>query len=242
MPTQVVDGITALTQHITYQSSGNGIGEISEVDQSGGENPSYSAYYVYSPASDRVESTYATADGTISWQYGDYEEIGTADNPNRVAQTLTRVNGSSLTAEAMHYQYDSAGRLTGASFAQTPFTGFTPSGSNPWYDSSHPAESRARGYFAYDAGGRKIACEHYWDTILSGTTYGTSQTLLADDCVYDPTLGLKTTSNFYAPTSGSPTTWTLSRQETYGYDAQLDYLTSANYDDGLANATAKLDL
>jgi len=85
--------------------------------------------------------------------------------------------------------------------AQTRFAGFTPSGSNPWYDSTHPAQSRARAYYAYD-----------------------------------PTLGLKASSSFYAQTAGSPTTWIQARQETYGYDPQLDYLTSANYGDGLTNA------
>ena len=32
-------------------------------------------------------------------------------------------------------------------------------------------------------------------------------------------------------------TWNLQRTESYGYDANLDYLTSANYGDGLSNAT-----
>ena len=90
-----------------------------------------------------------------------------ADGPGAV--------GSAPTAEEMDYQYDSRGRLTGAAFAQTPYTGFTPSGSSPWYDSTHPAQSRARAYYTYDAGGRMLNCDHYWDTLVSGTLYyGTS--------------------------------------------------------------------
>ncbi len=238
MPMQVTDGLTGVTEALTYQGSGGGIGQISEVAQSGGMNLPYMAIYSYSIAGDRALATYTTADGTISWQYGDYEEVGTADSPKRAPQTITKLNGASLTAEELDYQYDSAGCLTGAAFAQTPDTGFTPSGSNPWYDSSHPAQSRARGFFAHDAAGRVLASEHYWDTLTSGTTtYGMSQTLLADECVYDATLGLKTTSTFYDQTSGSPTSWTQTRQETYGYDPQLDFVTNANYGDGLPNAT-----
>ncbi|MBS1727752.1 MAG: hypothetical protein JST51_13610 [Armatimonadetes bacterium] len=41
-------------------------------------------------------------------------------------------------------------------------------------------------------------------------------------------------NKYYNVGSGS---WNLQRTETYGYDANLDYLTSANYGDGLSNAT-----
>lgn len=46
--------------------------------------------------------------------------------------------------------------------------------------------------------------------------------------------GLKTANSFYVNNSGS---WALDRTEYYGYDADLDYLTSADYNDGLANET-----
>jgi len=169
-----------------------------------------------------------TPNGIITWQYGDYAEVGTADNPKRVPQTMTKLSGglsSSLTFEEMDYQYDSRGRLTGSGFAQTPYTGFTPSGSNPWYDSSNPAQSRARAFYAFDGGGRTIACEHYWEVLTSGTTtYGTPTTITQNDCIYDPVLGLKTTSANYVPTM-TPSTWT----DSYTYDPQLDYLASATY-------------
>jgi hypothetical protein len=118
----------------------------------------------------------------------------------------------------------------------TPYSGLTPNGSNPWYGQYHPAQSRATAFYAYDAGGRTLACEHYWDT-LSGSSYGPSLTILGNDCSYDPKLGLKTDSYFLVPATGSPTTWTTSRHETYTYDPQLDNLTGANYNDGLPNAT-----
>jgi RHS repeat-associated protein len=46
--------------------------------------------------------------------------------------------------------------------------------------------------------------------------------------------GLKTQSKYYNTSSGA---WNLQRTESYGYDANLNYLTSSNYGDGLANAT-----
>jgi len=161
-------------------------------------------------------------------RFGCYAKVGTADNPKRTFQTMTKLSeglGSSLTAKELDYQYDSGGRLTGSAFAQTPFTGFTPSGSNPWYNSSHPAQSRAREFYAFDAGGRTLACEHYWEALTSGTTaYGTPTTIALDDCTYDGTTGLKNYSTFTVPTiSGS--SWT----DSFTYDSQLDYLASATY-------------
>jgi RHS repeat-associated protein len=240
VPTAVTDGLTGVTQSIKYQAVGNGIGKVAEIDQIGGANPlynvggngigGYSTIYTYSAAGDRTNATYYTANGVISWQYGDYLEVGSADNPNRTFQTLTKLSagsGSSLTAEEMDYQYDSSGRLTGSAFAQTPYTGFTPSGSNPWYDVNHPAQSRARAYYAYDAGGRTLACEHYWDTLTTGTTtYGTPTAIILNDCAYDAVLGLKSTSIITDNTAVQPP---LSETDSYTYDPQLDYLASATY-------------
>ena len=192
----------------------------------------YSTLYGYNAIGDRTSSTYVTANGTITWQYGDYVELGTNDNPSRIFQTLTKLTGtvgSAPTAEEMDYQYDSRGRLTGAAFAQTPYTGFTPSGSSPWYDSSHPAQSRARAYYTYDAGGRMLNCDHYWDTLVSGTLYyGSSPEIIGNDCAYDATLGLKTTSTVTDNTVSTPS---LTGTYSYTYDPQLDYLATAySYD------------
>ena len=63
----VTDGLTGVTQSITYQSSGNGIGNVSEVDQTGGLNPAYqvggahagyTTLYGYSAIGDRTSSTW----------------------------------------------------------------------------------------------------------------------------------------------------------------------------------------
>jgi hypothetical protein len=60
---------------------------------------------------------------------------------------------------------------------------------------------------------------------------------LGNTCTYDATLGLKTSSSFWVQNTSTPTAFTLSRTETYGYDQYLDYLTSANYNDGLNNSS-----
>ncbi len=241
-PTDVTDGLTGVTQHMSYVASGNGIGNVASVAQSGGSTPvtnsGYSATYGYNAIGDRTSSSYATNDGTITWQYGDYVELGTNDNPSRVFQTLTKLTGavgSAPTAEEMDYQYDSRGKLTGATFAQTPYTGFTPGGSSPWYDSTHPAQSRARAYYTYDAGGRMLNCDHYWDTLVSGTLYyGSSPQIIGNDCAYDATLGLKTTSTVTDNTVSTPS---LTGTYTYTYDPQLDYLATAHSSDAAGTGT-----
>ena len=135
----------------------------------------------------------------------------------------------------MDYQYDSKGRLTGAAFAQTPYTGFTLGGSSPWYDSSHPAQSRARAYYTYDAGGRMLNCDHYWDTLVSGTLYyGSSPEIIGNDCAYDATLGLKTTSTVTDNTVSTPS---LTGTYSYTYDPQLDYLATAYSSDVAGTGT-----
>lgn len=61
--------------------------------------------------------------------------------------------------------------------------------------------------------------------------------VLANSCDYETTglnRGLKTNSRFYEKDS-SANDWGLEREEVYGYDATRDYLTSADYGDGLAN-------
>jgi RHS repeat-associated protein len=91
-------------------------------------------------------------------------------------------------------------------------------------------------YPIYDAQGQLLTLNHWWDVLGSGGTY-TSYAVLGNTCTYDPTLGLKTSSSFWVQNTSTPTAFTLSRTETYGYDQYLDYLTSANYNDGLNNSS-----
>jgi len=119
------------------------------------------------------------------------------------------------------YGLDPQGRLTQPAFAQTPQSGRT------GYSSSYPAASRCRAAYQYDAQGHLLTLSHVWDVL--GTSGYTNTPILANQCTYDATLGLKTFSSFY-------TQGVLQRTETYGYDQYLDYPTSASYNDGVWNA------
>ena len=55
--------------------------------------------------------------------------------------------------------------------------------------------------------------------------------------LHQPAAAPENGSTFWGPETGAPTVWAATRQESYGYDPYLDYLTGANYDDGLPNAT-----
>lgn len=129
------------------------------------------------------------------------------------------------------------GRPRQVTFAMTPQSGYSPNGGASYYDASHWAATRGRAFYVYDGGGRVAGIYNWWDTYNSGTTSYDSAPIRANECVYETTglkRGLKTSNKFYNVSSGS---WNLQRTESYGYDANLDYLTSANYGDGLGNAT-----
>ncbi|MFN8139631.1 MAG: RHS repeat-associated core domain-containing protein [Fimbriimonadales bacterium] len=167
------------------------------------------------------------------WKYTDYVRIGSPDSPKQVFQTLRKLNeNGSDTTEEMHYQFDSAGRLTHAAFMQTP-------DSSGGYGSGHPAAYRAHSYYVYDPSGRILDLQHafqawnsgtskYDDTLIKRYRYATS----GGSPYYDDG-GLRTQVDIMGP--GSSNSWTLERSELYGYDSSLDYLTSVDYNDGLSN-------
>ncbi len=80
---------------------------------------------------------------------------------------------------------------------------------------------------------------HYWDTLGTGNTYS-SQAIIGQSCDYEVSAlkrGVKADSVYKTATTPGSASWTTSQTDTYGYDAQLDYLTAASYGDGLANAS-----
>ncbi len=100
---------------------------------------------------------------------------------------------------------------------------------------THPAQSRARAYYTYDAAGRMLNCDPYWDTLGSGTLYyGASPEIIGNDCAYDATLGLKTTSTVTDNTVSTPS---LTGTYSYTYDPQLDYLATAYSSDVAGTGT-----
>ncbi len=257
MPTQVVDELSGVTQDITYCSSGGGIGKVESIQETK-SGVSYTVSYTYNAAGDKTKATYATPNGTTRWGYANYISVGFFPSRSRVPETIVKLDGSSYpTAEQFNYVYDTAGEIKQAYFAMTPKSGFTPATGAPWYDDGHPADSRACAEYIYDNDGTS-SVSYYWETpgdsvdgyrgvegngywsrhVLATEVQGYNRAkILANSCTYETTSsnrGLKKTSSFYHGSGGS---WVEDRTEEYGYEANLDYLTSANYDDGLGGAT-----
>ncbi|MBS1727754.1 MAG: RHS repeat-associated core domain-containing protein [Armatimonadetes bacterium] len=237
----VTDNLSGVSQSMTYSSSGVSIGLPTSVAETNGSD-SYSTSYTYNWAGDRDMATYVTESAlglsdTVKWQYHDYVDVG-AEQSGRIFQTLTNIDASTgdATSEEFQYAVDSAGRPRQLTFAMTPQS-WTPSNGASYYDSSHKAATRGRTFYVYNGSGQVTGLYNWWDTYNSGTNSYDSTPIRANECVYETTglkRGLKTSNKFYNVSSGS---WNLQRTETYGYDANLDYLTSANYGDGLSNAT-----
>ena len=239
----VTDNLSGVSQAMSYVTSGAAIGGVAGVTETNGSDV-YSSSYTYTSTGDRFTSTYVTQaavglSNTTRWRYADYVNLGDPAKQSRVFQTLTSLdNNGNPTPEEFHYTYDTAGRVREATFAQTP-QAWTPGTGGNYYDQTHNAATRGRAHYEYDSGGRLARIMHWWDTLQGNGTYS-SGFIRGNECDYELTginRGLKTASRFLIPVNGQPTNWQTQRQETYGYDASLDYLTSANYGDGLANAT-----
>ncbi len=155
----------------------------------------------------------------------------------RVFSTLTAIDPATgnMLPEQFHYVYDTQGRVVEATYAMTPQT-WSPTNGASYYDAAHRAATRARTHYDYTARGQIKGVYNWWDTWNSGTGTYASGPIRANECVYETTglnRGIKTQNKFYNVASGA---WNLQRTETYGYDANRDFLASANYGDGHANA------
>jgi hypothetical protein len=247
VPISITDGVSGVTDSISYEPTGMGIGQVASTTETNGSS-SYTVSYNYNSQGDRWQTTYQTAQGIKIWQYDDYETVGPVDKEKRVFQTLTLLQNGQLSPEQMQYAYDTSGAVRETAFAQTPEVGFTPAAGNPWYDSSDLASVRARTYYAYDPAGRMLSDQTYWDTWNSSNSTYSSTPVLDNECAYETATGyqsgttissssnrgLKTQSQFLYGSGGS---WQIDHTEGYSYDPSLDYLTGANYGDGQPNAT-----
>jgi RHS repeat-associated protein len=206
---------------------------VTSVTQSGGTwSWGYGTSYTYNAAGERERATYDTPAGVTTWEYRDYIRVGDPTKGARVFQTLRKLDGGGNgTSEEMHYVFDSAGRLRNAMFAQRPQTGTGTPTSAPYYTSGYPAASRAISYYDYDPSGRTVELSHGWQT-WNGSAYSTPTVIFQNGAAYDSYKGLETSSTFYAPSAPAG----FNRTETYGYEAERDFLTSASYGDGLPNA------
>ncbi len=238
----VTDNMTGITKSMSYVASGVAICCPSAITETNGGD-TYSTSYTYNSFGDRATSTYVTqsalgVSNTTKWQYSDYVQVGEPTNASRTFTTLTAIDpvSDSMLAEQFQYVFDTQGRMVEATYAMTPQS-WTPTNGANYYDAAHRAASRGRTHYDYDASGRMKSVYNWWDTWNTGTGAYTSTPIRANECVYETTglnRGLKTQNKFYNVVSGA---WNLQRTEIYGYDANLDYLTSANYGDGLSNAT-----
>jgi len=238
MPTDISDGITGVTDHIDYVPAylpggppyipASGAGSPLDTVETNGAM-TYSVTYSYDSAGDRAQAQYITPNGVQTWGYFDYVRSGSPDSGKRIFHTLNKMASTGArTSEEMHYAYDTSGALYAAAFAQTPQTGQT--------DYSNAAQDRCRVIISRDPGGRTTDVAHWWDT-WGGTSYS-SAPVLDNTCGYEVNMasnrGLKLTSAF---TTGTGPT----RTESFSYDPSLDYLTGANYGDGLPAATWSYD-
>ena len=225
--TEVVDNLSGETQDFTYASSGAGLGQVSAITETDASSNSYSTSYTYNDEGSRQVATYTTPNGTVKWGYYDYQTVGDPTGPSRVFQTLNKLDSSGdPTDEEFHYAYMSSGALKMAAFAQTPQSG---------QDYSVPADHRAIALYRYDAGGRLTQLDYGWQNWAS-TAYSTPEAIFRNSSTYEMSgsnRGLKLTNKFYTQDSSDPTAYgsTPEHQEDYAYDADLDYLTQARYDD-----------
>lgn len=244
MPTLIQDKTTPRTikQSIAYVESGNnGAGQVSSVTEQWMVGTAaivtYVVSYGYNSLGLRDTVLYDSPNGDRKWHYTDYARVGSPESPNYAFQTLieqTYANSTwSDSDEWFVYHYDTAGRLAKAAFAATRKTDLSGWENPPTF----VAERRALQTNVYDAAGRVKSLEYTWQSspyqasTPTRVAY-TNETKIADGKVaynYSSTTGLRTDQQFYDVVSGA---WSLERTEYYGYDSNLDYLTSVDYNDG----------
>jgi hypothetical protein len=121
LPTQVADGLSGVTDNISYDlTQGDpGAGQVLLTKETNG-SVATQVGYGYSASGDRQSSQYVLPSETVNWGYYDYVNVGSPDKGKRVFQTVNRLNSNlSLSSEEFHYAYDSSGALYAAAFVQT---------------------------------------------------------------------------------------------------------------------------
>lgn len=224
-----------VAQNFTYNNSGVGMGQVYSIEEVR-TGTTYASVYEYNGCGDRTKATHTTPNGTTRWHYGHYQAVGDPLQGKRAFQRMTKLDSSSnATTEEFHYLYDTQGRMLRSAFAQTAQS-WSPSSGSSYYDSAHPASKRCLATYAYDGGGRLNSLDYTWQTWQTSGESGSFVTAgYIGKTAYEYELtglkrGLRTQLEVYGPNSGN-TAWELSRFEDYAYDADLDYLTSASYND-----------
>jgi RHS repeat-associated protein len=239
--TSVTDGLSDVSQNISYGQVGSGtaIAQVTNVSQTGPQTSSVA--YTYNTTGDRLTATYTTPYGTNTWGYYNYLPLGDPSKPRRGCQTIVKLDSQgNRTPEEYQYVFDCYGRVIEAAFAQTP-SATSSNSTDGWYDSAGLAATRARAHYDYDAGGRMLDIYYYWDTLNTGTNSYTSIAVIGNACGYEVASGLnrgiKTSSTYYLPASQNSSSFAPQWSESFGYDPNLDYLTSFTSTDGQANSS-----
>ncbi|MFM9872984.1 MAG: RHS repeat-associated core domain-containing protein [Fimbriimonadaceae bacterium] len=236
-PLTITDGLSGVTQSISYVQSGPAKGMPSGITEDAGSGQVTTTAYTYDDYASRETSTITTPNGTTRYKYSDYVPAGTGTNVNWVFRSINKqefisnawVNGS----EEVRYDFDYSGKLIRSKFAMTP------QGGAANYNSVDAPLSYVTADYDYDGGGRTLAVKHYWNQLVSGNY--SVEAIRGSSASYATDLGLKASTSFLTrATAGSPN-WSTVRTENYGYDQHFDYLTSVDYNDGLANEVQTWD-
>ncbi|ARU39992.1 hypothetical protein CCB80_02110 [Armatimonadetes bacterium Uphvl-Ar1] len=230
-PLSITDGLSGVEQTISYIQSGGTKGLPLSVSEGTGGTPYSTTEYGYNSVGERLTSTITTPNGTTKYRYGGYLQVGFGYSPQRVFTLINKqkqVGGIwEDSTEEVRYKFEVTGRLKRVDFAPTPQDGQT--------NYNLPAKSFASAIYDYDAGGRTLSVKHYWNQL--NTTNGTYnvEAIKGATAAFGHPLGLKTSTTFLSKLSSGSPSWSVDRTETYAYDADFDYLTSVDYNDGLAN-------
>ena len=161
------------------------------------------------------------------FEYRDYEWVGMPGQEQPVFTRLVEMvneSGWKDSKEEYVYDFDMSGRLISANFAPTP-TRTTRNTNGNWYGTgADRASSYASQEYEYDIGGRLSKLITNWYKWNSGTDVYDKTTIRSAEYGYSGDFKLRTS---FALKNDTSTLFT----ETYGYDAKLDYLTSASYSD-----------
>jgi len=94
-----------------------------------------------------------------------------------------------------------------------------------------------RAVYDYDSLGGIASIKYWWETLQGNGTY-VQAPIFAADATYSHALGLKDSAGFFGPSGGG---FSLQRRENYAYDAQNDFLTQVDYNDGQSNELQNWD-
>jgi RHS repeat-associated protein len=222
---QVTDGLSGTRQTASYIQTGPARGKPHIIFEDLGLGQQTTVEATYNSLGDRILSRVTTPNGTKvtkykNWTYTSNFAIDKQRLFTRINQQRNVDSNWVDSEEEVRYSFDFMGRLVTVDFAMTP------QGGAQDYTVDSPL-SFVRARYGYDAGGRITSVDHTWNQ-LAGSNYAKSA-ILGTSAEYNSPLALKTATKFWNPNG---TNFILHRTESYGYDPDLDYLTSVNYGDG----------